>query len=321
MFTQSGICIRNIHGCGRRIMHKRRVVDFLIYLVVRTVVCVLECFSLETARAIAATLGDVIYLIDKRHRQVARENLTYAFGDSLSAADRERMVRQVYRHFCAVIVEMLFISRKLHVCNWKKYLTPIFSPAAMDLLVQDRAKIMVTGHFGNWEMAGFLMAACGLHPSTIARDLDNPFLHRFVLRKRSWSGQRMLSKKGDFDRIRQTLIDRQMLVSVGDQSAGDRGLFVPFFGRLASTHKAIALLAIEHNAPIVVGYAYRTGPTCRYEIVCEDPIEPTADPEELTAHFTRKLEDAIRRAPEQYFWLHRRWKHAPPERRRARQAA
>ena len=100
---------------------------------------------------------------------------------------------------------------------------------SIDLVVQDRSKIIVTGHFGNWEMAGYLLAIIGIKPASIARDLDNRFLHDFILRFRSWSGQRILSKKGDFDKIEETLVNRGCLVSVGDQSAGNEVASSLFF--------------------------------------------------------------------------------------------
>ena len=109
---------------------------------------------------------------------------------------------------------------------------------------------------------------------------------------------------------------------LADQDAGQRGLFVDFFGRPASTHKAIALLAIEHQAPVVVGVARRVGPGFRYEIRCADVIEPdeftgTADDARLlTQRYTSALEELIRQDPTQYLWLHRRWKHQPLPRKR-----
>ncbi|HMB06627.1 MAG TPA: lysophospholipid acyltransferase family protein, partial [Isosphaeraceae bacterium] len=102
--------------------------------------------------------------------------------------------------------------------------------------------------------------------------------------------------------------------------AGQNGLYVEFFGRPASTHKAIALLAIEHKAPVVVGYARRIGPGFRYEVGCPEIIEPsewtgTADDVRLlTQRYTSALETIIRRDPDQYLWLHRRWKHQPKKR-------
>lgn len=117
-----------------------------------------------------------------------------------------------------------------------------------------------------------------------------------------------------------------VLSFLADQDAGQRGLFVEFFGRPASTHKAIALLALEHRAPVVVGYARRMGPGFRYEVGCADVIDPdewtgTADDARLlTQRYTSAIERIVRRDPEQYLWLHRRWKHQPQIRRRLKAA-
>jgi KDO2-lipid IV(A) lauroyltransferase len=305
---------------------RKRALDYLVYLVVRTIVCILQSMSVEGAYACVKPLAYLAYLIDKRHRQVALTNLEIAFGDRYTPAERQRMVLGVYEHFLQVFVEFIFIPRKLHIHNWKKYFTFGCPPKTADLLVSDRAKILVTGHFGNWEMAGYYLAMVGLKPTSIARDLDNPFLHDFVLRLRRWSGQKIVSKKGDFDQIVQTLVDRQALVSVADQSAGPRGLFVDFFGRPASTHKAIALLAIEHDAPVIVGYAYRDRPGFHYKVVASDILDPRDYAKRsdavaaLTQDYTFELEEAVRRAPGQYFWLHDRWKHQPAK-KKVKQAA
>ncbi len=111
-----------------------------------------------------------------------------------------------------------------------------------------------------------------------------------------------------------------VLSFLADQDAGQRGLYVDFFGRPASTHKAIALLAIEHNAPIVVGYARRIGHEFRYEVGCADVIFPeewtgtAEDARILTQRYTKAIETIVRRDPDQYLWLHRRWKHQPKPR-------
>src|SRR5581483_7549295 len=117
-----------------------------------------------------------------------------------------------------------------------------------------------------------------------------------------------------------------ILATVADQDAGPRGIFVDFFGRPASTHKAVALMALEHNVLLLVGGAARIGSAMEYESPAEDLI----DPEEyrnrpdavhaLTQRFTSALERMIRRHPEQYFWLHRRWKHAPRSRKKSHAA-
>ena len=104
---------------------------------------------------------------------------------------------------------------------------------------------------------------------------------------------------------------------IADQNAGEQGLFVPFFGRLASSYKSIGLLAMRHDVPIITGHARRLGPRLEYELSCTDAIMPQdwADQPDplfyITARYNRAIEQMIRRAPEQYLWVHRRWKSRP----------
>ena len=310
-------------------MAKRRnqVVDYLVYLVVRSVVCVMQALPLDAAYAIARLIARLAYLVDKRHRRVAEENLRHAFGSRLSDADRRRMVLHVYEHFSRMIVEMAFIPRRLHVNSYRRYVRLENAAPAVRAIMGDRPKILVTAHFGNWEMAGYLLAALGMKSYAIARDLDNRYLHDFLLSFRQWSGQTILSKNGEFDRIQKVLGDGELLVSVGDQSAGPRGHFVDFFGRLASTHKAIAILSIKYDAQVLIGYAFRDAPGFHYTVGCSRILDPRdyADranaPLAMTQDVSRLLEEAIRKAPEQYLWLHNRWKHKPRERATKRRAA
>ena len=134
--------------------------------------------------------------------------------------------------------------------------------------------ILLTGHYGNWEMAGYLFGIFGFPTYSVARTLDNPYLEQFLRSFRERTGQRLIPKAGGYDQILEVLQSGQTLSMLADQDAGQRGMFVDFFGRPASTHKAIALLAIEHQAPVVVGVARRIGPGFQYEIRCADIIEP-----------------------------------------------
>jgi KDO2-lipid IV(A) lauroyltransferase len=189
--------------------------------------------------------------------------------------------------------------------------------AVLDRLLDGGPMIMVTGHFGNWEMAGYIFGMFGFPPSSVYRPLDNVFLDRYVRSFRERTGQHLIPKKGGFDEMLEILQSGKVLSFIADQDAGEKGLFVDFFGRPASTHKAIALLAIEHHAPVLVGCARRIGPGFRYEVACEEIIEPSElpgtpdDVRILTQRYTSALERIIRRNPEQYLWLHRRWKHQP----------
>jgi KDO2-lipid IV(A) lauroyltransferase len=216
-----------------------------------------------------------------------------------------------------VIMEILRIPRELHLTTWRERVTLVGHEAVLDRLLAGGPMVMVSGHFGNWEMAGYLFGLFGFPPNSVARALDNPYLDRFLRRFREKTGQTLIPKSGGYDRMLEVLQGGGVLSFLADQDAGQRGLYVDFFGRPASTHKAIALLAIEHRAPVVVGYARRVGPGFRYEVGCEEIIRPdewtgTADDVRLlTQRFTTALEAVIRRNPEQYLWLHRRWKHQP----------
>ncbi len=297
---------------------RNRVLDYLAYLAVRIAVGVLQAMSVEQSYAFARALADVLYRVDRRHRRVGLENLRLAFGDRYIEAEREAIVRQVYRHFCMMMVEILHIPRKLHLTSWRERITLVGHETVLDHLLRgERPVILLSGHFGNWEMAGYLFGVFGFPPHSVARALDNPHLDRFLRSFRERTGQKMIPKTGGYDQMLEVLGRGGVLSFLADQDAGQNGMYVEFFGRPASTHKAIALLAIEHRAPVVVGYARRVGPGFRYEVGCAEVIEPeewtgTADDARLlTQRYTSALESIIRRDPGQYLWLHRRWKHQP----------
>ncbi|MBX9677352.1 MAG: lysophospholipid acyltransferase family protein [Gemmataceae bacterium] len=299
---------------------RSRMVDFLVYATVRVVVCLVQAMSFESALSFAEFLARLAYRVNKRHRLVAEENLRKAFPGQFTDAQIDVMVRNTYRHWCRVLIEILFIPRRLHLTNYKKHISLSDPPLITDALLSGRPLLVVTGHFGNWEMAGYALGMFGFETYAIARALDNPHLDAFLRRFREHTGQKILAKQGDFDRIQDVLRDGGVLATLADQDAGQRGLFVDFFGRPASTHKAVALMAIEHNVPMIV-----TG-TPRLEgsyVVCAtrliDPANYERSPDavkEITQQFTSDLEHLVRLAPEQYFWLHRRWKHQPQPRKK-----
>jgi Kdo2-lipid IVA lauroyltransferase/acyltransferase len=299
------------------------VADFAVYLAVRVGVCLLQMLSYRAGRAVAGWLAWLAYHVDRRHRLAASDNLRHAFGDQLDEAGRDELVRGVYRHFCTLLVTMTHLPRKLHPNNWKDYLEMDGGRRLVDGLLSGRPLLLVTGHFGNWELGGYALGLFGFTTHAIARPLDNPFLERFLKRFRERTGQKVLAKKGDFDRMEGLLAGGGVMATLGDQDAGPRGLFVDFFGRPASTHKAIAVFAVQYRVPMVVVGVAAVGGPMRHRLSVEDVIDPGEydshpDPfRAITQRFTAALERLARRHPEQYFWLHRRWKHQPKARRAA----
>lgn len=305
--------------------------DYLVYAAVRLLVCVVQALSFEAACAWARGFAWLIHRIDKRHRQVARANLHHAFPGRYSEAQLAALIRAVYRHFCLMLVEILFLPRLAHQANWRRFMRYRSEAEArrmVDLWLSGRPVLMLSGHFGNWEVSSYVLGLLGIAFCGIARPLDNPHLDAWLRRFREAQGQKILAKKGDFDEMQKVLARGGVIGTLADQDAGQRGLYVNFFNRPASTHKAVALLALEHNVPIAVIAAARLEGPLRYLAMVEDVIYPEdyADRPDavkaITQRYTRALENLIRQYPEQYFWVHRRWKHQPaPPKKRAPLAA
>jgi KDO2-lipid IV(A) lauroyltransferase len=306
---------------------RSRLADYSIYLLVRVVVCLVQAFSLSAGRSLAAGLAWLAYRLDRRHREVARENLRLAFPGQYTEAELDALVRGVYRHFCTMLIEIIHLPRKLHVTNWRRHLTLDNGRDIVIALLSGLPLMIVTGHFGNWEMAGYAIGLLGFTTHAIARPLDNPYLDDFLRSFREKTGQKVLAKHGDFEQMQALLENGGVIATLADQDAGQRGLFVDFFGRPASTHKAIALLSLEHRVPLLVVGTPRVAEPMNYEVRAAEVIRPEdyegrrADAvRAMTQRFTTALEELIRQAPGQYFWLHRRWKHQPKA-KKGKQAA
>lgn len=291
--------------------------DYAVYLVVRLLVCFVQALPFRAACAFADGLAWLAYRVDKRHRQVAHENLSQAYPQLDTTAKTDGLVRSVYHHFCTLIVEITHIPRRLHTTNWRRHVDLTGAESLVAALLSNRPLLLVTGHFGNWELGGYILGLLGFRTYAIARPLDNPHLDRFLRRFRENTGQQLLAKHGDFDHMQDILRGNGIIATLADQDAGQRGLFVNFFGRPASTHKAVALLAIEYRTPLIVIGMRKLGDPIRYRLVVEDIIPPEEYAQRgdavraITERFTTALERVVRAAPEQYFWVHRRWKHRP----------
>lgn len=302
-------------------------VDYLVYCVVRVVICILQALPFGVACRFAGFLAWFAHLVDKRHREVARDNLRHAFPGQYSDAEVSRLVRRIYQHFCLLLVEIVHLPRRVHQGNWTKhihYRTEDEARRFVTAMICGRPTLLATGHFGNWELSSYVLGLLGFKINAIARPLDNPYLDAYMRRFREAHGQTILNKNGDFDRIQKVLDEAGILGTLADQDAGAKGLFVDFFNRPASTHKALALLAIERNVLIVVVAAARVGGPLQYECMVEDVIDPAeyaGRPDAIkaiTQRYMLALERMIQRHPEQYFWLHRRWKHQPAVRKKAK---
>jgi KDO2-lipid IV(A) lauroyltransferase len=303
------------------------IADYAVYLVVRFVVCVLQALSARAAARTATLLAWLAYHVDARHRRVADENLRHAFP-GLDQTERDRRIRRVYRHFCGLLFDVVHMPRAINIQNWRQHMELAGGRTLARALLTDRPLMLVTGHFGNWEVGGYVLGLLGFHTFAIARRLDNPYVDDFFRRRfRERTRQQILDKQDDYDKIRSVLAGHGVLCTLADQDAGAKGQFVEFFGRPASTHKAVALLALEHGVRLlVVGTPKLDGDLhYRCDIVDAFDADEYAGRSDavraMTERFTTDLEGIVRKYPEQYFWLHRRWKHQPAPKRKKTAAA
>ncbi len=296
-------------------------VHFTQYAALRGLFGAYHLFGVDQNMRTAATIGSAYYRFGRRHRQRAMGHIARSFPE-MPPAEVERVAEESVRSlFQMFMVESVAIPRLLTPSAWPNYVGTSGVHAPLQILLQDRPVLMVTGHCGNWELLGFVLALLGFRMSALARPLDNPWLDRWIRSVREARGLEILTKWGATTEVQKIIEARGRVGFIADQNAGDDGLFVPFFGRLASSYKSIGLLAMRYEVPIVAGCARRIGDRFQYELECSDIILPEEwrdQPDPLfyiTARFNRAIEATIRRAPEQYLWVHRRWKSRPPHER------
>lgn len=249
---------------------------------------------------------------------MARQNLTLAFGRERTSEELARLCRQSFRHMGMALVE---------ACAF------LFAPPAFLLsrvtvegmehlrsaMARGKGALLLTAHFGNWELLGAAHVLTGFHLSVVVRPMDNPALDRVAARLRIRSGAELIDKRRALSGVLSALRREWMAAILLDQNASRReGVFVPFFDVPASTSKGLALLAFKTGAPVVPIFIHRE-PDGRHRVIVDPavPLSRTGDRErdlvEATALFTRIIEAKVRRWPEQWFWVHRRWKTRPPQ--------
>ncbi len=286
------------------------------YVAARLVAAAIGAFPVDQNLQTAAAIGRMVHRLDKRHRLRAEQSVALAFPE-WSIERVSRVVQASNEHLLRLVVEVIQTPRIISPDRWADRIDVSGMGRAIEILGSDRPAVLVTGHVGNWEVLGFYMAAMGFDVDAIARPLDHRLINDWLLGIREHRGMRIITKWDATDRMLAVMQRGGALGFIADQNAGDRGLFVPFFGRLASSYKSIGLLAMNHNAPVVCGYAHRTGPGFHYQIGTTDIIYPEdwADQRDplfyITARFNRAIEQMVRLRPEQYLWMHRRWKSRP----------
>ena len=289
----------------------KNLVHLLSYILLRATCFILTLLPLGFSYLLARAIGNFAYHVLRFRRQVVMCNLQIAFGSEMEEPQLEKIAAESYRQIAMSFIELL-IAPKLqnHI---QQILKPEHIALIQRLLQQGHGLVTVSGHLGGWELQAAAAATAITGPFTVAAvQQSNPYIDRFITQRRNAMGMQVAGTKVAMKLLLKALKNHQAIGLAADQNAGIDAVFVDFFGKIGATHPGPAKLALKFGAPLLVGAAIRTGPG-QFKVLAKE-VEILADDtvETLTQRHTKILEYFIRQYPEQYFWLHRRWKHRPP---------
>jgi KDO2-lipid IV(A) lauroyltransferase len=262
-------------------------------------------------RACGRALGLTFYACDRAHRRIAERNLAAALPGR-SAGERRTIARRAFAHFGRLLMELLKFST----------LSPDAMLARVEVEGEERARaayaqgngvLFVTGHFGFWELQAMVHALRVEPIAVLARALDNPALNQMLEDIRQRTGNTVIYRKGAIRRVMRFLQDGHGVAVLIDQHIQPRdAIYVDFFQHPAATTAAVAALALRTGAPVVPVFALPLGGG-RYRMIYEPPVEPPdADTDDAVRQYTQRCTDVlemyVRRHPELWLWMHRRWR-------------
>jgi KDO2-lipid IV(A) lauroyltransferase len=271
----------------------------------------------RTGHRIGAAIGAGMRWISPRHYRIVMANLRLAFGGEKSEEEMAAIAAACYRHLGKCLME--FIRLPAMNRDEIRRVTDLRGAEHLDRSLElGRGVILLTGHLGNWEMVGARIAADGYPLNVIARAQRQQELTDYVRRTREVAGMRVFHREVAVRRSLQALRRNELVGILLDQNAGAEGVFVEFFGHPASTAPGAAAFAIRTGAAVVPTFGWRN-PDDSHTIQIDAPVPlvETGDREkdilDNTQRFAKITEDRIRAHPDQWFWLHKRWKSRPPQ--------
>jgi KDO2-lipid IV(A) lauroyltransferase len=281
------------------------------YVLVLVTMWMARLLPWRAVRAMGSGLGFLFYAFDRRHRRIALKNLEAAFPRKADA-DRQAIIRNVFGHFGRLLFELLKFSG-LSRAEVLARVEIEGGERIRDARAKGRGALLFTGHFGYWEINAIAHAAAFAPIGVLARPLDNRRLHDLLERMRGCQGNYVIYRRGALRRVLKALNANDGVAILIDQhiQAPD-AVTVNFFDRPAATTLALGVLALRTGAPVIPVFALPNG-IGRYRLVYERPVDPPADdsPEALrdfTQRCTDVLEMQVRRHPELWLWMHRRWR-------------
>ena len=259
-------------------------------------------------------LGDFAYLLDREHRETATRNLAQVFGGAPDDPGHRATARKVFRNFARVGMEFSMLPKLIERRGLDGLVEVTGREHVEAALAGGKGVLIWSAHLGNWEVVAALGEPLGMVLHTVGREMDNPRIDRLLTEHRSRYARSVIPKEGGLPRIVRALRRGNCVAMLLDQHAGRSGIDVDFLGRPASTFRAAAELSVRFGLPMLGGYGIRVDDAPRFRLEFQPPIWPDENaPREdevrrLTQLVSDSIGDVVRRYPEQWNWLHRRWR-------------
>jgi len=287
----------------------------LIYWVIVGTLKLLGGVPRRWATRIGNVLGYLMMLIDKKHSRIVGSNLSWAFREEKSDTEIRLLKRHVFRNLGKLLFEIGWALR-LEKRQFDRHFRIVGLSNLHAAFKKEKGVLALTAHIGNWELLTNVAAMTGYPLSIVVRPLDFGPLEEFFEKFRSRFGAEIIPTKYSMRMVLKSMKRRHMVAMLMDQNVDwYDGVFVDFFGRLACTNKGMALLAMKTEAPVVPVFLVRDKLGFRAEFGPEIPLvktgDKTKDIEMNTQQYNDVIEAFIRRYPDQWFWVHQRWKTRP----------
>jgi len=288
------------------------------YVLVLGLLFLFRLLPFSVAFRIGEAIGWLFYHCDRPHRRIGLKNLALAFPHK-SEAEHQQILRESLLNLGRLTAEFCHlhtltranISERVRFADfaqWQELLTR----------AQNTGALILTGHFGNWELFAYAHACYGFPVHIIHRRLRNVLIDDLIVHERERCGNKVIRKTTAGIEVFRAIRHKALVVAAVDQNASGRlGTFVPFFSRLASTSMGLAGLALASGVPVVPAFLIRENGTWRHRIVVLPPVEPVrtgdqeADLRATTAKFTAVFQQVVEQYPDHWLWIHKRWKRRP----------
>lgn len=290
--------------------------DRILVILVRAIGLLFRTIPFSWGMRIASWTGSFAFWMDPKRKFIGFSNITQALGDSFSVKERIDILRSLYQNMAISFIEVLRfpeltaaeVAERIEF-HGSEHMAPFVRPE------REKTFIGLAAHYGNWELMNQAFALCGVALNVITRDQKMSDLNRLLNEHRQLHGSRVIAKGMSLREVFGRLAKKEPIAMLMDQDGGKKGIFTPLFGRLASTKRGAFVISMKTKTPVIPLFIIRDPrKKDRHAIYIEKPFSiPVSETEipQMIGQYSQLLEKYVRKAPDQWLWLHHRWKSSP----------